>query len=45
MGNYKNNQKNGKGRIKYDNGDEYFGNWVNDKMEEFGNYKYNNCKV
>ncbi len=42
IGYLENNKRNGKGRMNYDNGDEYYGEWKNDKKEGTGIMKYDN---
>lgn len=39
IGDWKNNKKNGNGKIKYKNGDEYEGQFKNNKKEGKGIYK------
>jgi hypothetical protein len=36
---------NGKGLYKYANGDEYEGDYVNDKKEGIGSYQYKNGEL
>jgi hypothetical protein len=38
----KNNKRNGKGKMTYDNGNKYDGYWVNDKKQGEGIMEYDN---
>lgn len=41
----KNDQKDGKGKLKYQNNDEYIGNFKNDNLDGYGIMTYQNGNI